>query len=143
VHGTVTIDRKRDTVVADTSIDVDAITMRTHSYEDWVKSDEFFDVANYPQIHFLSDPVARDHLRYGGEITGTLTLRGIARHVTFTLAPSACPQAMARSCPVDAGGSIRRSDFGMKSRRGTVSDRVDLTFSIYLATAIDEPGQAQ
>ncbi|HEY2396575.1 MAG TPA: YceI family protein [Rudaea sp.] len=143
VHGTVTVDRAHDSVVADARIDVDTLTMRNHSYEDWAKSDEFFDAQAHPQIHFVSDPVSLERLRDGGAISGMLTLRGIGRHVTFALAPSACPQVVAGDCPVQANGTIRRSDFGMKSRRGTLSDKVELGFSIYLANALPVQGQAQ
>jgi polyisoprenoid-binding protein YceI len=142
VHGTVTLDREHKTVIADARIDVDVITMRNHSYEDWVKSDEFFDVRAYPQIRFVSDPFPLDDLRGGGTIAGTLSLRGIDKRVTFAVTPSACPQAIANACPVLANGSIRRSDFGMKSRRGTLSDKVELGFSIYLVTAAEQ-GRAQ
>jgi polyisoprenoid-binding protein YceI len=139
VHGTVTIDRFHSTAVADAQIDVNTITMRNHSYEDWVKSDEFFAVRQYPQIHFVSGPFPLERLRSGGEISGTLTLRGIDRPVTMELARSDCPDAVATACPATANGTIRRSDFGMKSRRGTLSDKVDLQFSIYLAAAIPPP----
>ena len=143
VHGTVTVDRARGMVIADARIDVNTLTMRSHSYEDWAKSDEFFDAQAHPQIHFVSDPLPLDLLRKGGAISGILTLRGIERHVTFALAPSDCPQAIAGDCPVQANGTIHRSDFGMKSRRGTLSDKVDLGFSIYLATALPRQGQTQ
>jgi polyisoprenoid-binding protein YceI len=140
VHGTVSIDRFHGTLVADARVDVDTITMRSRRYEEWVKSDEFFDVGRYPQIRFLSDSFPLERLRTGGEVRGVLTVRGIDKQLTFQLAPSACPDAIASACPVEASGSIRRSDFGMKSRRGTLSDKVDLGFSIYLEQAI-EPGK--
>jgi polyisoprenoid-binding protein YceI len=143
VHGSVTIDEFRSTVIADAQVDVGAITMHNHRYEEWVKSDEFFDVGHYPQIRFLSDAFPRDRLRNGGDITGILTVRGIDKRVTLHVAPSACPQAVARDCPVEAEGTIRRSDFGMKSHRGTLADKVELGFSIYLATPAGETGPAK
>ena len=133
VDGTITFDREHASVVADARIGVGSITMRNHTYEDWVKSAEFFDAAKFPQIHFVSDAVPRDRLRSGGQIAGTLTVRGIDRRIILDVEPSACPDAVARSCAVQASGSIHRSDFGMRSRRGTLSDKVDLRFSIYLA----------
>ncbi len=72
-----------------------------------------------------------------------MTLRGIDRHVSFALAPSTCPQAIAGDCPVQANGTIHRSDFGMKSRRATLSDKVELGFSIYLAKPTPEQDPAQ
>jgi polyisoprenoid-binding protein YceI len=133
VDGTITVDRERASVVADARIDVGTITMRNHTYEDWVKSAEFFDVVKFPQIHFVSDAVPQDRLRSGGPIAGTLTVRGIDRRIVLDVEPSACPDAVARSCAVQASGSIQRSDFGMRSRRGTLSDKVELGFSIYLS----------
>jgi len=143
VHGSVTLDRERGTVVADARIEVAAITMRNHSYEDWVKSPEFFDVADHPQIRFLSDPFPSDRLRDGGDITGMLNLRGLERRLTLRIEPSDCPDAIAGDCPVEANGTIHRSEFGMKSRRGTLSDKVELGLSVYLAKASDAQGKAQ
>jgi len=137
VAGTITVDREHASVVADARIDVGAITMRNHTYEDWVKSAEFFDAAKFPQIHFVSDAVPQDRLRSGGQIAGTLTVRGIDRRIVLDVEPSACPDAVARSCAVEASGSIQRSDFGMRSRRGTLSDKVELGFSIFLAEGLD------
>jgi polyisoprenoid-binding protein YceI len=133
VQGTIAIDHERASVVADARIDVGAIKMRNHTYEDWVKSAEFFDAAKFPQIHFVSDAFPQERLRSGGEIAGTLTVRGIDRRIVLDVEPSACPDAVARTCAVEASGNIRRSDFGMRSRRGTLSDNVELQFSIYLA----------
>ena len=141
VRGTVTLDRFHGTVSADARIDVETITMRNHNYEQWVKSDEFFDAAHYPQIHFLSDSVPVERLRSGGEISGVLSVRGVSQPVRLQIEPSACVQAIASACAVEASGTIRRSDFGMHSRRGTLSDKVDLGFSIYLAAARPEPGR--
>ena len=133
VQGTISIDREHDSVVADARIDVGTITMRNHSYEEWVKSAEFFDAAKFPQIHFVSETFPRDRLRSGGELAGTLSIRGVDRRIVLDVEPSGCPDAVARSCAVEASGSIHRSDFGMRSRRGTLSDKVELRFSIYLA----------
>ena len=141
VHGVVTLDRFRSTIMADARIDVDTITMRNHGYEQWVKSAEFFDAAHYPQIHFVSHAVPVERLRAGGEITGTLTVRDISRPVTLDIEPSDCIEAIASACAVEASGTIRRSDFGMRSRRGTLSDKVELGFSIYLTSGLPEAGR--
>jgi len=140
VRGTIVIDRRHDTAVADARIDVDTITMRNRSYEEWVKSDEFFNSRAFPQIHFVSESFALDRLRSGGEIAGTLSLRGVDQRLVLQVAPSACVDAIASACPVEAQGTIRRSEFGMRSRRGTLSDKVELSFSIYLA---ESSGQDQ
>lgn len=132
VHGTIAIDGFRSTATVDARIDATAVSMRSPSHEEWVKSSEFFDAAHFPEIHFVSEPIPLQRLQSGGQIEGTLTLRGISKPVRFELSPPTCPGASGEDCPVEAEGSIRRSDFGMHSHHGTLSDKVDLSFMIYV-----------
>lgn len=130
VHGDVRVDRFRSQVRVDARIDVDTIHMNRGNYENWVKSPEFFDAAKHPQIEFVSEPIPQERLRRGGTLTGFLTVRGIRKPVAFELRPSACERP-AYDCPIEAEGAIRRSDFEMRSRRGTLSDKVELAFHVY------------
>jgi polyisoprenoid-binding protein YceI len=130
VHGTVVIDHFRDTATVEAQIDANVVSMRNKNHEEWIKSPEFFDAAHYPQIVFASDAIPLQRLQTGGEIDGTLTLRGVEKHVRFELLQPDCPAASGDDCPVEAEGDIRRSDFGMSSHRGTLSDKVELSFSI-------------
>jgi polyisoprenoid-binding protein YceI len=132
VRGTISIDSFRNAAIVDARIDATAVSMRSASHEEWVKSSEFFDATHFPEIHFVSDPIPLQRLQSGGEIEGTLTLRGISKTVRFELRPPTCPGASGEDCPVEAEGSIRRSDFGMHSHHGTLSDKVDLSFTIYV-----------
>ena len=141
VHGIIAIDRLRDSVMVDARIDTNAVSMRNRSHETWVKSAEFFDAQHYPEIQFVSDSIPLRRLQSGGEIEGLLTIRGISRRVRFELAAPTCPAAAGENCPVEAVGSIRRSEFGMQSRRGALSDRVDLSFSIYTVPQASDPNQ--
>ncbi len=134
VEGVVRIDPFRSRMAVEASIDIDAIRMSSKSYENWVKSPEFFDAAKYPRIQFDSDPIPRQRLHTGGELPGMLTLRGQRRAVVFRMRPSTCARA-GRDCPIEVEGAIRRSDFGMRSRRGTLADKVELDFSVYALAA--------
>lgn len=134
VHGTITVDHFRNTATVDARIDTGSVRMRSRSHEEWVKSSEFFDSTHYPEIRFVSEHIPLQRLQSGGDIEGTLTLRGISKPVQFELAAATCPGASNEDCPVEAEGSIRRSDFGMQSRHGTLADRVDLSFTIYVAS---------
>lgn len=133
VHGTVEVDRFRNRAVVDARIDATSVRMAAQGYEDWVRSREFFDATAHPQIRFESAPFPLARLRAGGELPGTLTLRGISQPIAFTLAPAGCDRP-GEACPIVAHGVLRRSRFGMRSRLGTLSDKVELGFSIY-ATA--------
>jgi polyisoprenoid-binding protein YceI len=132
LQGAISIDHFRGTASVDARIDVNDVHMRSASHETWVKSAEFFDAEHYPQIQFVSDSFALARLKTGGQIDGSLTIRGVVQRARFDLSVSACPDAIARSCPVEATGTIRRSDFGMRSRRGALSDKVQLDFSVYV-----------
>jgi polyisoprenoid-binding protein YceI len=136
VHGRVDVDRFRSVATVDARIDAGAVEMGNQSYEDWVKSPEFFDVARHPEIGFVSEPFPLQRLHKGGHLSGTLTIRGVARPETFDLAPAECDKP-AYDCPIVVKGSIRRSDFGMHSRRGTLSDKVDLHFEVYAIEAAE------
>ena len=132
VHGTVAIDRARDTAVVDALIDTNAVHMRNRRYENWTKSAEFFDAQHFPQIHFASAPFALASLHDGGEINGVLTVRGVNRPVVFTIDAAGCADPLSGTCAVAADGAIHRSEFGMHSRRGTLADKVDLHLAIFV-----------
>ena len=129
VHGEVAIDSFRSQATVDARIDAAEVTMRRESATSWIKSAEFFDIEHFPEIRFQSDTFPISRLNQGGELPGSLTMRGITRPVVFEVEPSIC-QRVAIDCPVEAAGTVRRSDFGMHSRRATLSDKVELSFSI-------------
>ena len=132
VRGLVEIDRFRNQAVVDAHIDGADVRMRVRGYENWVKSAEFFDVATYPDIHFVSSPFPLQRLVTGGDLPGQLTLRGIDQSVRFSLAESSCDRP-GYDCPIVASGTILRSQFGMHSRRGALADKVQLSFRILVA----------
>lgn len=130
VSGDVDVDRFRNFASVHARIDANAVEMSTKTYTEWVKSDEFFDVAHYPEIRFTSESFPMQRLRHGGPLSGTLTIRGTDQPAIFDLEPSKCDKP-AYDCPIVVTGSIRRSAFGMRSRRGALSDKVDLHFEVF------------
>ncbi len=130
VHGTLRADQT--TASVDATIDTNAVHMRNRRYETWTKSAEFFDAEHFPQIHFASVAFPVERLTQGGDITGMLTIRGISKPAVFTIDADECATPLSGTCAVDAAGTIRRSDFGMRSRRGTLADKVDLSLSIFV-----------
>ena len=130
VHGTLRADQVMASV--DATIDTNAVHMRSRHYEGWAKSAEFFDAEHFPQIQFSSAPFPLQRLTGGGEISGALTIRGIRQSAQFTLAPAECAAPLSGACAVAASGTIRRSDFAMRSRRGALADKVDLSLTIFV-----------
>lgn len=130
VGGEVEIDHEARSARVRARIDVAGVRMRRASYEEWVKSPEFFDAARYPQIVFESEPFPLATLDIGGDIVGTLSLRGSTQPMRFALQSSQCPGQAALACPVVADGVLQRSDFGMRTRRATLADKVRLHLSV-------------
>jgi polyisoprenoid-binding protein YceI len=130
MRGAVDVDRFRSQAVVDARIEAGSVRMNTRGYEDWVKSQEFFDVATHPEIHFVSEPFPLQRLRKGGDLPGTLTLRGVDEPIRLVLEEAACDRP-GYDCAIVASGAISRSPFGMRSRLGTLSDRVELRFEVF------------
>lgn len=126
IDGEVTLSARRDVAVVDAHIAVDSIRMSSERFRRWVMAPEFFDVEHYPTIHFVSEPVPVASLEHGGELFGTLTLRGISRPARFELLPSPCPLDRPSDCRIEVRGDIQRSDFGMTGHRTALSDQVRL-----------------
>ncbi|MHA6205618.1 YceI family protein [Dyella soli] len=132
IDGDVTLSSLHDSAVVDASIDVDSIQMGSDRIRRWVLASEFFDVSHFPSIHFVSDPVSLAMLEKGGDLDGTLTVRGITRPAHFELLPSHCTLEAPQECVIAVRGTIQRSDFGMSSHRTVLSDSVELGMLISL-----------
>ena len=91
----------------------------------------FFDAERYPLMEFVSDPYPVELVRDGGALTGMLTLRGVQRRETFTIARSACARP-GLDCDVVATGSVSRGNYGVDRWAFALSDRV--RFSLQLRT---------
>jgi polyisoprenoid-binding protein YceI len=97
----------------------------------WTRSAAFFDVANYPLIHFRSEPFAPARLHAGGALDGVLELRGVSKPVHFVLAKSDCTQP-GLGCPIHAAGQVSRRAFGMTRMLLLVRDNVEFAFNARL-----------
>lgn len=96
-----------------------------------LKSRDYFDALNHPEIRFMARGVPLAVIREGGELAGWLSLRGVRREVRFQVAPEPCPDDRAESdCPFELSGTIRRHDYGMSARRGILGDEVSISIRL-------------
>ena len=99
----------------------------------WVQrvthSPQFLDSAEHPIIVYRSDPFSSQVLISGGDIRGTLEIRGIAGAVVFSISPSTCRQP-GHACPILARGRLNRHDFGMSAYRWGLRDEVQFAFQL-------------
>jgi polyisoprenoid-binding protein YceI len=97
------------------SIDVASIDTREDKRDAHLRSADFFDAENHPQITFVSRAVRRKG--EGLELVGDLTIRGTAREITLAvddITPEHTDPWGGRRLGATARGKIRRSDFGMR-----------------------------
>ncbi|HSU75406.1 MAG TPA: YceI family protein [Terrabacter sp.] len=63
------------------TIQAASVTTRNEQRDGHLKTPDFFDIANYPQITFVSTDVERDGAEWA--ITGDLTINGVTKSVTI------------------------------------------------------------
>lgn len=115
VNGTVTLDEVNPKASkVDVTIDVTSIDTRQEQRDAHLRSPDFFDVANFPTMHFVSKRIVGD-VTDEFKVIGDLTIRGITKEVTL--------EAKAEGRGMDpwgnermgfsAKGKITRSEFGL------------------------------
>ena len=93
-----------------------------------LKGADWFNVTEFPEMKFVGTSFAKrdDHT---GTITGNLTLRGVTKPVSLDVTFNKAgirPTDKAEAAGFSARGSLKRSDFGMKTFLPYIGDQVDL-----------------
>jgi polyisoprenoid-binding protein YceI len=144
ISGTVTFDpdspagTKGKIVVATSSLTVPNAMQMQH-----MKSDKWLDVAKYPEISFETKEVKNVDVSgevTTAEVTGTFTLKGVAKDITVPVKFTYLKDKLSQRLPTQHGDllviranfSIKRSDFGIMpgQMEDKVSDTIDLSLSI-------------
>ena len=112
------------------TIDVDSMTTDDEGLTKHLKTADFFDVAKYPQVTFVSTEI-----KPGGEkgathtVTGNLTMHGVTKAVTFPATIAVTPDV----ATVDSSFSVNRKDFGINyagAANNLIRDDVVLTLRV-------------
>jgi polyisoprenoid-binding protein YceI len=126
--GTATLDGANS--VFNVSIKAESIDTGVQKRDDHLRSADFFNVKQFPEITFKSTKVEGS----GNElkVTGDLTLHGVTKSVTIPLkvgGPAEFPQGVQR---VGFSGqfTIKRTDYGMTTMVGPVGDEVTLVINV-------------
>jgi len=108
----------------DVVIDVTSINTGNGLQNKHAKSDEWFDAAKYPQMHFVSRSMARAGNGY--QVTGDLDLHGVKKALTipFTF------KRTAQGGVFTGSFTVNRSDFGIGKPGGEVPEPVKLDISV-------------
>jgi polyisoprenoid-binding protein YceI len=97
-----------------------------------LKGADWFNTTEFPEMTYVgSQFVKKDE--HTGTITGKLTLHGVAKPVTLDVVVNKVgqnPLDKINSAGFSARGTLKRSDFGMKTFLGAIGDEVDLIIEI-------------
>lgn len=127
VSGTFTIDPAKTSFnlgIKTDSIDTDQATRDEH-----LKSPDFFNAKQFPQISFKSTAVKA--IKDGYEVTGDLTLHGVTKSVTFNLMggkTAELPKGVQRT-GFSTELVLKRSDFGLDKFKDAIGDEVHVSIS--------------
>jgi polyisoprenoid-binding protein YceI len=130
--GKVTLDPVARTGSADITIDVGSISTGVEKLDKHLASEDFFDVAKFPQMTFKGERFEFDGDKVRSA-SGTLTLHGVSQPVTllasyFNCAPH--PITKKKVCGADFIAKIKRSDFGIKYGIPALADNVLLRVNV-------------
>jgi polyisoprenoid-binding protein YceI len=114
-------------------VDANSLTTEGSLLGHLLKSESFFDVANFPEILFVSTD-----LRWTGPtrgvLEGQLTLRGVTRPVVFSvelIGSEGTAIERAEKVQVKATTTIHPSEFGMQALPRLAEDAVDLCMRVH------------
>ena len=132
VRGTLTLDPANPSrSVVDITVPVSGLATASSGLTAHMQRADFFDMANHPEVRFVSTAVEANGDR--AVIAGNLTIRGVTRPVILSARFSGAgtnPYNRKETVGFHATTTIKRSDFGMAYGIPLVSDDVELTISV-------------
>ncbi|WP_421723263.1 YceI family protein [Bauldia sp.] len=113
-------------------IDATSIDTNHEPRDDHLRSPDFLNVEEFPEITFESTAIEQTG-DTTGEVTGDMTILGVTQPVTFAvtlnqIAPN--PQSGDMVAGFSARAQVDRSDFGMTFGQGGIGDVLDLFIEV-------------
>ena len=126
VEGSIKLDRAARSGEISVALDLTTLDTGIAPFDAKLRSNEFFDVAQYPKAWFVARRLEFDGDRLKS-VTGELTLHGVSQGLTLVAKNFNCyehPMLKREVCGGDFEGSLRRGEFGMAFGAPLVADRV-------------------
>jgi polyisoprenoid-binding protein YceI len=130
--GMVMLDRTARKGSIEVAIDAASVTSGSPSREELLRGEDYFNVAQFPSITFKSTKLKFDVDRVVSA-DGELTIRGVTKPVTLTVADFKCavhPATKKPACGAEVTASVKRSEFGMTKNQASTSDEVNIAIAI-------------
>ena len=101
------------------------------AWDDHIKGEGFFDLANHPEITFVSTDI--DQIKDGyGTLTGNLTMKGVTKPFTLTGTVNKVGKHFRSGVDmfgVSATGQLKRSDFGV-DKYAPMADDIEIMVEV-------------
>lgn len=126
-------------------IDAASIDSGVDKFDEHLKSADFFDVAQYPQITFKSTSVTIDGPA-AAKVAGDLTIKGVTKPLTLDVKINrAADDDFAKGYKLGFSGktAIKRSDFGVDKYTPFVGDDVAIVVEAEFVMPKEAPAPAQ
>jgi len=130
--GKIIMDLENNNGYVDIKIAAVSITTGHNKRDNHLRSPDFLNVMEYPDITYQSSNV-----KFLGEdratIEGKLTILGVSKPVTLSVNKIRCgvnPLNKKDTCGFEATASIKRSDFGSTYARPNIGDNMQLWFQV-------------
>lgn len=130
--GNIVFDSAAKTGQVDIVIQAASINTGAEDLEKVLRSATFFDVEKYPQLTFRSQSLQFEGDR-PSSVQGQLTMLGVTQPLTLTFENFNCgahPVSKKEECGAHLTGTLKRSDYGMKSLLPGIGDDVKLTVQV-------------
>jgi polyisoprenoid-binding protein YceI len=102
-----------------------SVDANSASLNDYLRSEVFLNVANFPGMRFISTSVEKRDDQHA-RVTGDLTLLGVTRPISLDVEVARKLAAANQRVGFKATGVINRLDFGMNSGYPLISDAIHL-----------------
>ena len=120
-------------------IDAKSIDSGVDLFDEHLRDERFFDVANHPEITFVSTGIERTD-EDEGVIAGELTIKGVTRPVSLdvTFNKASFDQRSGHKLGFSGKTVINRSDFGLDYAVPIVGDEVEILIETQFVMAADD-----
>lgn len=129
--GKLSMDRDKGTGSVEVTIDVASVSTGFKKRNDHLRSPDFFNAVEFPEITFKSTKVTFQGK--GATVVGDLTIKGVTKSVTLTVDSINCgvhPFSKKEVCGFNATTQLKRSDYGVKYALPAVGDDISLTLEV-------------
>ncbi|MGH6834485.1 MAG: YceI family protein [Methylocella sp.] len=110
----------------DFRVAANSVDTSSASLNDYLRSEIFLNVTNFPDMHFISTNVEK-HDEHLARVTGDLTMLGVTRPVSLDVEVARKLAGTNQRVGFKATGVINRLDFGMNAGYPLIGDAIHLT----------------